>query len=251
MKNSEFKSPHAVPRFIRAREFPFPLDPAESCGINLPRVDWILPFIDFILHVNTHLGAFLQLHGSGWLYGLLFVVVFCETGLVVTPFLPGDSLLFAAGALAMASNGALRLEILAAVLLAAPLCGDQVNYWVGRLLGSKIPFSPTNRFLKSTYLDQTHAFYQKWGGSTVVAARFVPIVRTFAPFVAGLGRMSYLRYVVFSAIGACLWVGLGLGAGALFGNIPWVQKNFSVVVLAIVAISVIPLAVSAWRSRSK
>jgi membrane-associated protein len=210
----------------------------------------IAEFMDFVLHVNVHLGQVLAVHGAGWLYGLLFLVVFCETGLVVTPFLPGDSLLFAAGALAAASQGAVQLPMIFLVVWLAPLCGDQVNYWVGRLLGAKIPFRPTNRFLKSAYLDQTRAFYARWGGSTVIAARFVPIVRTFAPFVAGLGRMSYLRYVAFSLIGTTLWAGLCVGAGAFLGNIPWVQKNFSVVALAIVAISVAPMAIAALRSRS-
>lgn len=210
----------------------------------------LAPYLDFLLHANLHLRDFFQAHGP-WVYGLLFLVVFCETGLVVTPFLPGDSLIFAAGALSVATGGALRLDLLALVLIAAPLCGDQSNYWVGRLLGAKIPFTPKSRFLKSTYLERTQAFYTRWGASTVVAARFVPIVRTFAPFVAGLGRMPYLRYVAFSALGAFLWVGLCLGTGALFGNIPIVQKNFSVVVLGIVAVSVLPLLIGAWRSRRK
>ena len=209
-----------------------------------------LPYLDFLLHANLHLRDFFLAHGT-WVYGLLFLVIFCETGLVVTPFLPGDSLIFAAGALSVATGGALRLDLLALVLVAAPLCGDQSNYWVGRLLGAKIPFTPKSRFLKSTYLERTQAFYQKWGTSTVVAARFVPIVRTFAPFVAGLGRMPYLRYVAFSALGAFLWVGLCLGTGALFGNIPLVQKNFSVVVLGIIGVSVLPLLIGAWRSRRK
>jgi membrane-associated protein len=213
-------------------------------------VNTILPLLDFLLHVNLHLRDFFLTYGS-WVYALLFLVLFCETGLVVTPFLPGDSLIFAAGALSVATGGALRLDLLAVVLLAAPLCGDQSNYWIGRLLGKKIPFSNENRFLKSTHLDRTHAFYAKWGAATVVAARFVPIVRTFAPFVAGLGRMHYLRYVAFSALGAFLWVGLCLGAGATFGNIPFVQKNFSVVVLGIVGISVLPLAIGALKSRAK
>jgi len=216
----------------------------------LPVVTTLLPYLDFLLHANLHLRDFFQAHGP-WVYGLLFLVVFCETGLVVTPFLPGDSLIFAAGALSVATGGALRLDLLALVLMAAPLCGDQSNYWVGRLLGAKIPFSPKSRILKSTYLERTQAFYAKWGASTVVAARFVPIVRTFAPFVAGLGRMAYLRYVAFSALGAILWVGMCLGTGALFGNIPIVQKNFSVVVLGIVGVSVLPLLIGAWRSRRK
>ena len=214
-------------------------------------MDTIASSLDFILHVNLHLGRFLADHGAGWFYILLFLVVFCETGLVVTPFLPGDSLLFAAGALAAASQGTVKLSWVFGLLWAAPLLGDQANYWIGRLAGNRIPFSPDARFLKTAYLDRTHAFYARWGGATVVAARFVPIVRTFAPFVAGLGHMSYLRFVAFSFLGTTLWVGLCVGAGALFGNIDWVQRNFSVVALAIVALSVSPMAVAALRARSK
>lgn len=204
--------------------------------------------IEFVLHVNLYLKDFFELHGA-WIYALLFVVVFCETGLVVTPFLPGDSLIFAAGALSASTQGALRLDILLLVFLSAPLLGDQSNYWIGRLAGKKIPFSPNARFLKQSYLDQTQAFYDRFGGWTVIAARFVPIVRTFAPFVAGLGKMSFTRYVSFSAVGTVLWVGICLGAGALFGNIGFVQKNFSSVILGIVAISVLPLAITAIRKR--
>lgn len=206
--------------------------------------------IDFILHVNVHLREFFVLHGT-WIYALLFLVVFCETGLVVTPFLPGDSLIFASGALAASTGGALRMDLLFLVFVTAPLLGDQSNYWIGRLAGRKIPFSPNARFLKQSYLDQTQSFYDRFGGWTVIAARFVPIVRTFAPFVAGLGRMDFVRYVGFSAIGTLLWVSICLGAGALFGNIPFVQKNFSSVILGIVAISALPLAVTAIRKRMK
>lgn len=213
-------------------------------------VHTILTLLDFLLHANVHLREVFVHHGP-WVYGLLFLVVFCETGLVVTPFLPGDSLLFAAGALAASSQGALRLDILFGVLLLAPLFGDQANYWAGRLLGARIPFSPTNRFLKTQYLDQTRAFYARWGAGTVIAARFVPIVRTFAPFVAGLGRMPVLRFVGFSSLGALLWVSLCLGAGVLFGNHPLVQKNFSLVAMGIVGISVLPMAIAAWRKRGK
>lgn len=211
-------------------------------------METLLAVIDFVLHVNVHLAELFRDYGP-WVYAILFLIVFCETGFVVTPFLPGDSLLFAAGALAASTNGALRIEILAILLIAAPLCGDQANYWTGRLLGKKIPFSDSSRFLKKRYLDQTHAFYERWGGATVVAARFAPIIRTFAPFVAGLGHMNYLRFLGFSAIGAVLWVGLCLGGGYLFGNIPWVQKNFSVVVMGIVAVSVVPVALGAWKAR--
>ncbi len=210
-------------------------------------METVLYLIDFVLHINIHLAEVFRDHGP-WVYAVLFLVVFCETGFVVTPFLPGDSLLFAAGALAASTNGALRIEWLALILLAAPLAGDQANYWTGRLLGAKIPFSYESRILKRQYLDQTHAFYERWGGATVVAARFAPIVRTFAPFGAGRGRMNYGRFLGFSALGAVLWVGLCLGGGYLFWNIPWVQKNFSAVVLGIVAVSVIPVAYGAWKA---
>ncbi|MBK9577753.1 MAG: DedA family protein [Fibrobacterota bacterium] len=206
--------------------------------------------IDFLLHVNLYLKDFFALHGA-WIYALLFLVVFCETGLVVTPFLPGDSLIFAAGALSASTGGALRLDILFLVFITAPLFGDQSNYWIGRIAGKKIPFSPKARFLKQSYLDQTQAFYDRFGGWTVIAARFVPIVRTFAPFVAGLGKMPFGRYVGFSAIGTLLWVSVCLGAGTLFGNIDFVQKNFSTVILGIVGISVLPLVITAIRKRFK
>ena len=226
-----------------------PVSRSASAGsISLGGVETLLQIIDYVLHVNIHLAEVFQSYGP-WVYALLFLVVFCETGFVVTPFLPGDSLLFAAGALAASTNGALRIEVLAVLLLAAPLCGDQANYWTGRLLGAKIPFSHDSRFLKRKYLDQTHAFYARWGGATVVAARFAPFVRTFAPFVAGLGHMNYLRFLAFSTLGAVLWVGVCLGGGYLFGNIPWVQKNFSVVVMGIVAVSLIPVCIGAIKAR--
>ncbi len=213
-------------------------------------METLMQLVDFVLHVNVHLAEIFQAHGP-WVYALLFLVLFCETGFVVTPFLPGDSLLFASGALAASTHGALRIELLAVLLIAAPLCGDQANYWTGRLLGAKIPFSYESKLLNRKYLDQTHAFYQRWGGATVVAARFAPIIRTFAPFVAGIGRMKYLRFLAFSSIGAVLWVGICLGGGFLFGNIPWVQKNFSVVVMGIVAVSLVPVAMGAIKARRR
>lgn len=213
-------------------------------------MDAILQLVDFILHVNVHLKELFDVYGAWWVYLILFAIVFAETGFVVTPFLPGDSLLFAAGALAASSDGALRMDILAAILVVAPLLGDQVNYWTGRLLGTKIPFSDSSRIFKKKHLDATHSYYERYGAATVIVARFIPIVRTFAPFVAGLGRMNWFRYVAFSAVGALLWVGIGLGAGYLFGNIPAVQKNFSLVIIGIVGISVIPVAWAAFKART-
>ena len=210
----------------------------------------MLQIIQFALHVNVHLKDLFLEHGAWWVYLILFLVVFAETGLVVTPFLPGDSLLFAAGALSASTDGALRMDYLLLVLLAAPLLGDQANYWTGRILGVKIPFTETSKVFRKSHLDATQAYYARYGASTVIVARFIPIVRTFAPFVAGLGRMGWGRYVGFSALGTLLWVSLCLGAGYLFGNIPVVQKNFSLVILGIVGISLLPVLFATIKSRA-
>jgi len=210
----------------------------------------ILQLVDFVLHVNVHLAELFRQYGT-LLYGILFAIVFCETGLVFTPFLPGDSLLFASGALCASSNGAIDLRILLAVLFAAPLLGDQANYWTGRLLGHKLPFKESNRFLKPKYLEQTQGFYTRFGGLTVILARFIPIVRTFAPFTAGLGRMDWRKYTAFSVGGSFLWVFSFTLLGWKFGSLPAVQKNFTHVVLGIVAISVLPIAWKAISARFK
>ncbi|HTS20372.1 MAG TPA: DedA family protein [Casimicrobiaceae bacterium] len=192
----------------------------------------------FILHLDTELGSLLLRFGP-WIYAILFLIVFCETGLVVTPFLPGDSLLFASGAL-WASAG-MPVELLGLTLICAALCGDNCNYWIGRLFGTRIERSH-GRFLNRRALERTHAFYARHGGKTVVIARFVPLVRTFAPFVAGLGRMDYVRFLAFCVGGALLWVGSLVGAGYLFGGIPAVKQHFSWVVLAIIVVSLLPVA---------
>jgi len=199
-------------------------------------------FWDLVVHLDTHLAAFVQQHGA-WVYGLLFLIVFCETGLVVTPFLPGDSLLFVAGAVAAAGN--MDIFMVTATLLAAALCGDNVNYWIGRSLGLKV-FS---RFINSAHLKRTHEFYDRHGGKTIILARFVPIVRTYVPFVAGLGTMPYLRYIAFCVAGALLWVVSLCLAGYWFGNIPQVKANLTVVILAIVAISISPGVIAWLRNR--
>jgi membrane-associated protein len=201
--------------------------------------------IDIFLHLDTHLKAILDTYGT-WTYLLLFLIVFCETGLVVTPFLPGDSLLFAAGT--FAALGSLDLWLLVVLLIAAAILGDTVNYWVGAWVGPRA-FSGNVKFLRKDYLDRTHAFYEKHGGKTVILARFVPIIRTFAPFVAGVGAMSYPKFITYNVVGAVLWVGLFVPAGYLFGNIPSVRKNFTLVILAIIALSVVPIALEAIRSR--
>ncbi|MDR3631587.1 MAG: DedA family protein [Desulfocapsaceae bacterium] len=202
--------------------------------------------VNFILHLDVHLVEIFQQYGT-LTYAILFLIVFCETGLVVTPFLPGDSLLFAAGALAAGS--ALDIKILLVALFIAPLLGDQVNYWLGRLVGSKLPFSEDARILKKQYLDKTHSYYEKFGGKTVIIARFVPIVRTFAPFVAGIGRMHYLKFISFSIAGALLWVGSFLLGGYYFGNIPFIKKNFTITIMVIILISLLPGLIEYMRHR--
>jgi membrane-associated protein len=200
-------------------------------------------FWDLVVHLDVHLAAFVQEHGV-WVYGLLFLIVFCETGLVVTPFLPGDSLLFVTGAVAAA--GGMDITLVMATLVAAALCGDNVNYWIGRTLGVKV-FA---RFINPAHLKRTHEFYERHGGKTIILARFVPIVRTYVPFVAGLGTMPYLRYLAFCVAGALIWVVSLCLAGYWFGNLPKVRENLTVVILAIVALSISPGVIAWLRSRS-
>ncbi len=205
-------------------------------------------FWDFLVHLDRHLAALLQQYGT-WIYALLFLIVFCETGLVVTPFLPGDSLLFVAGTLWAAAG--MDPRALGITLIAAALCGDNVNYWVGRYLGPKVFRWERSRLFNRAALDYTHAFYERHGGKTIVIARFVPIVRTFAPFVAGIGRMSYARFLAFSVGGAVLWVGLLVTAGYLFGNVPVVKNNLTIVIFAIILASVSPVAIGYLRARAR
>jgi membrane-associated protein len=202
--------------------------------------------VDIFLHLDTHMKPILETYG-GWTYLLLFAIIFCETGLVVTPFLPGDSLLFAAGA--FAASGSLSLWVLIAVLLAAAVLGDTVNYWVGHFLGPRLLAMKRFRPIKPKHLAHTHAFFEKYGGKTIIMARFVPIVRTLAPFVAGLGRMSYARFMSYNLVGGAAWVAICTVAGYLFGNLPFVKENFSVVVLAIIFVSLLPAIYEIWRSR--
>ncbi|HEY1120400.1 MAG TPA: DedA family protein [Haloferula sp.] len=203
--------------------------------------------IDFILHIQDHLLEFTAAHGS-LIYGLLFLIVFCETGLVVTPFLPGDSLLFAVGALAADPKSGLNVWIAAIVLLAAAILGDTVNYWIGRKFGGWT-MRTFPRIVKPSHIAKTHEFFERYGGKTIILARFVPIVRTFAPFVAGSGEMDYKRFMSFNVIGAILWVVLILPAGWFFGNIPIVKKNFELVVLGIIAFSILPMVWEIARAK--
>jgi membrane-associated protein len=207
---------------------------------------FIYRLIDFILHIDVHLAEIVQ-HYQAWTYGILFLIVFCETGLVVTPFLPGDSLLFAAGALA-ASTGSLDVHLLFLLLFAAAVLGDTLNYSIGHRLGAGI-FTEGSRFLKPEYLERTNRFFEKYGGKTIVLARFIPIVRTFAPFVAGMGKMTYRHFIAYNVAGGALWIALFLYGGYFFGNLPMVQKNFGLVVIAIILLSVLPAVVEVVRSR--
>ncbi len=202
-------------------------------------------FVDVFVHLDRHLAAVIGTYGT-WTYLLLFLIVFCETGLVVTPFLPGDSLLFAAGT--FAALGSLSPWVLFAALAAAAVLGDTVNYWIGKLIGPRA-FTGTVRFLKQEHLRKTEAFYERHGRKTIILARFVPIVRTFAPFVAGIGSMNYPVFLAYNVIGGVAWVALCVFSGYFFGNIPAVRKNFSIAILVIIAISVIPLALEAWKAR--
>src|SRR3954470_7835130 len=210
-------------------------------------VDLLRSIIDVFLHLDQHLSQVISQYG-GWTHLILFGIIFCETGLVITPFLPGDSLLFAAGTFAALVGLDLRLIVL--LLIVAAILGDTVNYWVGAYIGPRA-FSGNVRFLRQEYLERTHAFYEKHGGKTIILARFIPIIRTFAPFVAGVGAMSYPKFLTFNVIGAVLWVGLFVLGGYFFGNIRVVRENFTLVILAIIAISIMPIVFEAVRTRRR
>lgn len=209
-------------------------------------MELIKTFIDLFLHLDQHLTWVFDNYGL-WTYLILFLIIFCETGLVVTPFLPGDSLLFGVGALAAGS--ALDIGWLFILLSIAAILGDAVNYWIGHLVGPKVFQREDGRFLKKEYLDRTHRFYEKYGGKTIILARFVPIIRTFAPFVAGIGRMSYWRFAGYNIVGGVVWIGSFLFAGYFFGNIPAVKKNFTLVILGIIAVSILPGVIELVRAR--
>jgi membrane-associated protein len=208
-------------------------------------LDLLRQIVDVFLHLDRHLADVIGSYGI-WTYLLLFLIVFCETGLVVTPFLPGDSLLFAAGT--FAALGSLSPWALFAVLSAAAILGDTANYWIGKLIGPRA-FTGTVRFLKQEHLRKTEVFYEKHGRKTIILARFVPIIRTFAPFVAGVGSMNYPVFLAYNVVGGLAWVALCVFSGYFFGNIPAVKRNFSVAIIVIIAISMIPLALEAWKAR--
>lgn len=202
--------------------------------------------LDLFLHLDVHLQTVIQHYGL-WTYVILFLIIFCETGLVVTPILPGDSLLFAAGA--FAASGALDLTTLLGLLSVAAILGDAVNYTIGHFMGPKVFTQEDSRIFKKEYLERTHQFYETYGGKTIIIARFVPIVRTFAPFVAGVGSMTYWRFASYNVVGGILWITICTVAGYLFGNIPIVKQNFTLVIFAIIFISILPGLIEYLRQR--
>ena len=203
--------------------------------------------IDFILHIDVHLSELFSQYGL-WIYGILFLIIFAETGFVVTPFLPGDSLLFAAGA--FAGIGALDVSLLLVLLSVAAIAGDSVNYSIGKYVGFKIYEQDTIKFIKKEHLLQTHQFYEKHGAITIIIARFIPIIRTFAPFVAGIGEMKYMKFITYNVLGGLLWIFSLVGGGYFFGNLPVVKNNFSLVIFAVVVISVLPVIIGLFRQNS-
>lgn len=209
----------------------------------------ILQLINIVLHIDKYLDVVIQRYET-WTYLILFFVIFMETGFVVTPFLPGDSLIFAAGAFSARPDTPLNVVAIFIMLSLAAVLGDTANYWIGHTIGPRA-FSGNVRFLKKEYLDQTHAFFEKHGGKTIILARFIPIIRTFAPFVAGVGEMSYLHFISYNVIGGIAWVALFCFGGYFFGNLPFVERNFSLVIIAIIIISVLPAVIEYLRSRSR
>ncbi|ACB75996.1 DedA family protein [Opitutus terrae] len=210
-------------------------------------VDLIRNLADFILHIDRHLAEIIASYGA-WTYAILFLIIFAETGLVVTPFLPGDSLLFAAGAFCARPETGLDVHLMALCLFVAAVLGDTVNYWIGAKLGPAVFHREDSVFLRRKHLDRAHAFFEKYGGRAIILARFVPIVRTFVPFVAGIGQMTYPRFLAFNVVGGLVWIYFFTYAGFLFGNQPFVQRNFKLVIVAIIILSVIPMAVELIRS---
>ena len=211
-------------------------------------MELIHQFIDLFLHLDKHLDAVILQYGV-WTYLLLFVIIFCETGLVVTPILPGDSLLFAVGA--FCARGSLELPVVLVLLIVAAIAGDTVNYWIGHKVGPKIFHKEKVRFMNKAHLNRAHEFYEKYGGKTIIFARFMPIIRTFAPFVAGIGSMTYGRFLTYNVVGGILWITIFVIGGYFFGNIPVVKKNFTLVILVIIFLSILPAIIELIRNRRK
>ena len=200
-------------------------------------MEMITSFIDMFMHLDKHLDLIIREYGM-WTHAILFLIIFCETGLVITPLLPGDSLLFAAGT--FAALGSFDMKLLTISLSIAAIAGDTVNYWIGYFVGPKVFSKERSRFFNRDYLDRTHKFYERYGGKTIIIARFIPIIRTFAPFVAGIGRMTYLRFILYNIVGGISWIGIFLCGGYFFGGLPFIKQNFSLVILAIIIISMLP-----------
>jgi len=208
----------------------------------------VLKFVDIFIHLDVYLSEIISTYGI-WTNAILFLVIFMETGFVVTPFLPGDSLLFAAGA--FAALGSLNIFFLVGLLIVAAVAGDTLNYWIGHKIGDKV-YTSEIKWIKKEYIERTQNFYKKHGGKTIFLARFVPIIRTFAPFVAGIGKMPYGYFISYNIIGGIVWVTLFTSVGYFFGNIPFIKHNFSLVIMAIILISIVPVLIEAWKaSREK
>ena len=211
-------------------------------------MEYIQFVIDFILHIDQHMIELVQNYHL-WTYAILFLIIFCETGLVVTPFLPGDSLLFVAGAITAQPDMPLEIGYLVLIVFVAAVLGDSCNYMIGHFFGKKLFSNPNSKIFKQSSLDKTHEYFRKYGGKTIILARFIPIVRTFAPFVAGMGKMNYYYFMVYNLTGAALWVGIFCFAGYFFGDLPFVQQNLKLLLLAIIVISVMPAVVEVVRAK--
>ncbi|MDR2811315.1 MAG: DedA family protein [Tannerellaceae bacterium] len=211
-------------------------------------MEYVRFIVDFVLHIDVHLAELISLYGV-WVYGILFVIIFCETALVVTPFLPGDSLLFVAGALASLPARGMNVHLIVLALMGAAIAGDAVNYAIGRFFGEKLFRNPESKIFRQSYLQKTHNFFEKYGGKTIILARFVPIVRTFAPFVAGMGRMGYRKFASFNVTGGVLWVSLMTYAGYFFGRLEFVQKNLEILLILIIFVSLLPGIIEVMRAK--
>ena len=213
-------------------------------------MEYLLKFVDIVRNLDEYLDWVTQEYGV-WTYAILGLVIFAETGLVILPFLPGDSLLFAAGAVAMREESGINPYLLGALLIVCAIVGDTLNYHVGKAIGPRVMKSETSRWLNKKHLEKTHRFFEKYGGKTIILARFVPIVRTFAPFVAGAGAMNYQKFILYNVVGAVAWVVSMMGAGMVFGRMEIVKKNFELVVLGIIFVSVLPMVFEAWKARQE
>ncbi len=211
-------------------------------------MEYLQFIIDFILHIDIHLAELVSQYGA-WVYGILFLIVFCETGLVVTPFLPGDSLLFVAGALSALGTNDINVHLIVILLITAAILGDGSNYFIGKFFGKQLFKNPNSKIFRQSYLDKTHAFYEKHGGKTIILARFIPIVRTFAPFVAGMGNMRYGYFISYNVIGGVAWVTIFTYAGYFFGGLDFVQKNLKILIIAIIFISILPAIIEVVRNK--